>query len=209
MNRYRKFLVLFAVLTLVTMACSLSSLVGQNEPAGEIDEQRAEDSTADSDTGGEESSSQSESATSTPEQGLSFDNPAPVGDEVLANDIAVTVTGATRPANDIVAEANQFNEPPEAGEEYLLVEFQMTCTKSGDEQCSFNPFSMLVYGSLEDSHTREFVAGLENEHGSVDLNGGETVSGVMPFSVGQDETDLVLIYQPMAGGTFFFTVPAQ
>lgn len=209
MNRYRKFLVLFAILPLVTTACSLSSLVGQNEPAGEVEDQMEEGSSANSDNGREETSSQSEPATSMSEEGLSIDNPAPVGYEVLANDIAVMVTGATRPADDIVAEANQFNEPPEAGEEYLLVEFQMTCTKSGDEQCSFNPFSMLVYGSLEDSHTREFVAGLENEHSSVDFNGGKTVSGVMPFSVGQGETDLVLIYQPMSGGTFFFNVPAQ
>jgi len=209
MNRYRKFFVLLAVLALVTMACSLSSLLGQNESIGEITGQMAEDSAVNSDGGGEENSSQSESETSILEEGYSIDKPAPAGSEVLANDIAVVVTGATRPADDIVAEANQFNEPPEAGEEYLLVEFQMTCTKSGDEPCSFNPFSMLVYGSLEDAHTREFVAGLENEHSSVDFNSGETVSGFMPFSVGQGETDLVLIYQPMSGGTFFFSVPAQ
>jgi len=207
MNKHKRFLVLFAILALVTTACSLSSLIGQNGSAGEMDAPMEEASSADSDTGEEESSS--DAATSSPEEGLSIDNPAPVGFEVVADNKAFTVTGATRPADELVAEANQFNELPEAGEEYLLVEFQMTCTKSADEQCSFSPFNMLVWGSLEERHNRVFVAGIENEHGSVDFNGGETISGVMPFLVGQDETDLKLIYQPFSGGAYFFTVPTE
>lgn len=209
MNKYRKYFIFFVVLALTTTACSPSTLIDQNEPSGQIEGQMEEGSTANSDVGREESSSQSEPETDVPEVGYLFENPAPMGVEVVADNKAFTVTGATRPADDIVAEANQYNALPEPGEEYLLVEFEMTCTQSPDEECSFTPFNMLVYGSLEERHTRVFVAGIDNEHGSVDFNGGETISGVMPFLVGQDETDLLLIYQPFSGGAFFFTVPEQ
>lgn len=207
MNNNKRIFVLFAVLSLVTTACSLSSLIGQNGSDEEMDVAIEEASSANANDGEGEPSPPSESVTTTPEEGLWIDNPAPESYEVVADNKTFTVTGATRPADELVAEANQFNEPAEDGEEYLLVELQISCTKSQGEQCEFTPFNMLVWGSLEDSHTRTFVAGLDNEINSVEWGGGETVSGVLPFLVGEGETDLVLIYQPFSGGAYFFTVP--
>ena len=209
MNKYKRFIVLFTVLALVTAACSFSSLIGQNGSDEAMDASMEEAASDNVNEGDEETSPQSESVTSTPEEGLSIDNPAPVGFEVVADNKAFTVTGATRPADEIVAEANQFNAPAEEGEEFLMVDLQITCTKSADELCEFTPFNMIVWGSLEDSHTRTFVAGLDNEINSIEWGGGETVSGVIPFLVGEGETDLVLIYQPFSGGAYFFNLPTE
>ena len=205
MIKNKRLILLFSLLALLAMACNLTGLIDRVDVPGGVDPEEDPAITTEAVEQADEPTVSAES--NTPAPGETLDNPAPVGVEVVADNKAFVVLSATRPADEIVAEANSFNEEAGSGEEYLLVEFQFTCVKESGEQCSFHPFNVLTYGSLEEKHTVAFVAGLENEHESVDFNSGETISGVMPFLVGQEETDLVLVYQPFSGGAYFFEVP--
>jgi len=65
--------------------------------------------------------------------GSSRSNPAPQGSEVEIGDITLAVQGVMRPADDVVAEANMFNDEPAEGNEYLMIEITITCNKGTDE----------------------------------------------------------------------------
>ncbi|MBY0690147.1 DUF4352 domain-containing protein [Microbacterium marinilacus] len=62
-----------------------------------------------------------------PEAG-SRENPLPIGSAVSTSDWTVTVNSVTRSATDAVMSGNEFNEAPEDGYEYILVNATMTYT---------------------------------------------------------------------------------
>jgi hypothetical protein len=131
------------------------------------------------------------------ELGTSRTNPAPLASEVSVSDVTISITGATRPATDIIMAANMFNTEPETGQEYILVDLMVVCDVAGDETCSISPFNFSMVGSNGEIYDAEiFVAGLEGTLESTDIFGGATLEGSIPFIVGQGETNLVLIYEP-------------
>jgi predicted small lipoprotein YifL len=149
-----------------------------------------------------------EEATEAPKLGTARSNPAPVGSEVIVDDMAFKILGATRPADEIIMAGNPFNTAPEEGEEYVLVELQATCQKSLDEQCSLNLFNISLIGSSGVTHNSEImVAGVDGLLESTEFYGGATVSGTLPFIIGQDETDLILVYEPFLGDAFYLEIP--
>jgi predicted small lipoprotein YifL len=150
-----------------------------------------------------------EEATEAPKLGTARSNPAPVGSEVIVDDMAFKILGATRPADEIIMAGNQFNSAPEEGEEYVLVELQATCQKSSDDKCSLNPmFNISLIGSSGVMHDLEIVvSGVDGLLESTEFYGGATVSGTLPFIIGQDETDLILVYEPFLGDAFYLEIP--
>jgi hypothetical protein len=203
------FFITLIVLSLGVLACRLPfnfGLIAENDNVNvEVDQNISTSSESENEPASDEGTATSEDEV----PGSWISNPAPVGVEVVADQKSFVVLSATRPADEIVRDANRLNYVPEDGEEYLLVEIQITCMKPSDEECSFTPFTMLVFGSAEEKHFNEFVAGLESRLKSVDFAGGETVSGMIPFIVRPDETDLLLVYEPISGGAFFFELPVE
>ena len=200
MNILKRFFQISTLLALLLTACSQQPVIDADitsEESAQVDSSDIED---------EQMNGQDESQ-DVSEPGYSRDNPAAVGTEVIADGKAFVVLGATRPADEVVAEANRFNEEAAAGEEYLLVEFQMTCVDPAEDQCSFNPFNVIVIDSLDESHTRTFVSGIEDEHDSDDFDEGVTVSGQLAFMVGQEDSELVMVYTPFSGGAYFLEIP--
>lgn len=59
------------------------------------------------------------------------ENPAPIGSTVEGTEWTVVVNSVTLGANDAVAAANQFNEAPDPGTEYIVVNY--TATYTGDD----------------------------------------------------------------------------
>lgn len=135
-------------------------------------------------------------------------NPAPVGSEVLADDMAFVVTGSTRPATDIIMAGNPFNTEPEPNQEYILVNIQITCKKSTDEKCDMFSSSFSVLGSTGISRDPEIiVAGVDGLLDfNIDFYGGAVVAGSIPFIVEIGETDLLLVYEPFWGDNFFLAL---
>jgi hypothetical protein len=200
MNILRRFFGISIMIVLLFSACSQQPIIDVNETSEESDQ-------GDSSDIEDEQMNQQEERQDASQPGYARDNPAAVGTEVIADGKSFVVLGATRPADEVVAEANSLNEEAPIGEEYLLVEFQMTCVDPVEGQCSFNPFNVIVIDSLDESHTRTFVAGIEDEHDSDDFDEGVTVSGQLAFMVGQDDTELVMVYTPFSGGAYFLEIP--
>ena len=190
-----KVYVFLAILALVfaSLACGSSdSSVVVNPPSEE-----------------EESISQQE-PTKQPEVGTARSNPAPVGSEVIVDDMAIEILDVIRPANDIIKAGNMFNTEPESDQEYVLVELQVTCKKSVDDQCSISSFwNISLIGSSGIAYDPEWlVSGVEGLLESIDFYGDATVSGYIPFIIKQSDTNLVLVYEPMLfGDTVYLAVP--
>lgn len=191
----KKFLFGFTLLVLMfsVVACGSSGDVVVNPP----DEEELT---------GNEVQTQKE-ATKAPKVGTARSNPAPVGSEVIADKMAFKILGATRPADEIIMAGNPFNTAPEEGEEYVLVELQATCQKSSDEQCRLNPFNISLIGSSGVMQDHKFVSGVDGLLKSTEFFGGVTVSGTLPFIIGQEETDLILVYDPIFGDAFYLEIP--
>jgi len=151
----------------------------------------------------------SEEITSTESQlGTSRDNPAPTGSEIVADDMSFLVSGVTRPATDIIMEGNQFNTEPEVEQEYILVDLKATCKKSPSEKCSLSIFNLKVVGSSGVTQDAEWmVAGVDGLLEDADFYGDASLEGAIPFIVGTAETNLLLVYEPFLGDTFYLELP--
>lgn len=132
--------------------------------------------------------------------GSSRSNPAPAGSEVEIGDITLAVQNVIDPADDIVAEANMFNDEPAEGNKYLMIEMSITCNKGTDETCNISPrIEYELVGSSGIVHDAEYVAGIEGMLEDGEMFGGATMLGKIAFQVGKNETDLVLIYTEFLG----------
>ena len=142
--------------------------------------------------------------------GTRRDNPAPVGSEVLSDDMKFLVLSVIRPADDVVKKGNQFNSDAEEGKEYLFIEISITCALSNVEKCSFNTFTLKALGSLGIEYDAEwFVSGVDGLLESTEFYGDSTITGYVPFIVGIDETDVLLVYEPILwGDTFYLSLPS-
>ena len=75
-------------------------------------------------------------------QGKSRENPYPLRTEISSKDWKVVINSVTFNANDAVAAANQFNEPPAEGKEYVLISY--TATYIGNDPAGETPAFVLV-----------------------------------------------------------------
>lgn len=147
--------------------------------------------------------------TATKELGTSRSNPAPVGSEIVADDMAFVVKELIRPADKIIMAGNMFNTEPEENQEYVMVMLEVNCMKGSDDKCNISPFNFTLLGSKGVDRDVEWsVAGVSNILESKDFYGGSSVSGYLPFIVDKDETDLLLVYEPLLfGDNFYLALP--
>lgn len=141
---------------------------------------------------------------STPRWGV-----VPPGEVVVAGWISLKVQGLTRPADRIVASANQFNPVAEPGNEYVLIETSITCLKSESEPCFVSPLINFRLIGAATEYTPEIllldVPGLL-EGG--ELQGGSTSTGDLAFEIDSEETHLTLMYETILGADrTFLAVP--
>ncbi|HAL16857.1 MAG TPA: hypothetical protein DCP32_08925 [Anaerolineaceae bacterium] len=182
--------IVFIILALAALACGTSTNVTVNTP-------------------GVPSNNDQPQPTSTTQVGMTRSNPAPAGSEVVLDDMAFQVLTTIRPADDVVKTGNQFNTTPEEGQEYIFVEVQITCKKTVDEKCSFNPtFSTKLLGSKGIEYDPDiFVSGVDKLLNGTEFYGNAVISGYIPFIISKDETDLILIYDPLLSDKFYLAIP--
>lgn len=99
---------------------------GDTAPSAEVEEAAVEPPTA-------EPAASSEAAEPPAEQGTR-DNPWRAGDQLVTDEWELVVGATNLDANAIVAEGNMFNDPPEAGFQYIQVPLSVTYV--GDESAS-------------------------------------------------------------------------
>jgi predicted nucleic acid-binding Zn ribbon protein len=145
-----------------------------------------------------------------PPAGESRNNPILAGTVVnIGGDTTLTIVNATRPADSIVMNGNQFNTQPEANLEYVLVEVQVACNKSSNDKCYFAAFEIKAVGADGNIHEAEtFIAGVDGMIESGEFFGGATRTGKMFFIVPKDDKSVVLFYDPLLfGDTVYFAIP--
>ena len=147
-------------------------------------------------------------ATVTPKPvGSARSNPAPFGYVVTYEQMTFQVTGLIRPADDLVRQGNLFNRQAEAGSEYAFVQVAVTCLRGADETCALHEVEFGLVGSAGlDHEVVLFLAGVDGLLRGGDLYGGATNTGYLAFILGQEETDLILIYEPLLGDAIYMSI---
>ena len=122
--------------------------------------------------------------------------PLPVGSTIASNDFSIEIVEILRgePALDNLLAANDFNDPPAEGKEY--VQLHILSTYEGtDPDAESATWDFRLTGSSGVSFDRAQV--FQAEPGlDVALGTGETADGWVAFEVPADETDLMVIYRP-------------
>ena len=125
-------------------------------------------------------------------QGKSRENPYPLRTEISSKDWKVVINSVTFNANDAVAAANQFNEPPAEGKEYVLINY--TATYIGNDPNGDTPAFVLVDFVTADGVTVDGADSTAVAPDAIDtlttLYNGASVSGnvvrAVPSSNAQD-----------------------
>ncbi len=122
------------------------------------------------------------------------------GDIIEANRMAFVVRGIERPADELVAQANDFNPPPEPDEEYVLVDISITCLRDPSEVCLLSPLiNFKLIGSRVAYAPQILLLDVPHLLEGGEIQGGATTSGKLAFAIDEEETDLTLFYQTIMG----------
>lgn len=157
---------------------------------------------------GPQQSNGSDAPTATEEEvpvGTTRSNPAPYGESLTTSDMTFRIVDIIRPADSIIEQANIFNNDPEAGEEYILIQLAITCKKDEDETCSLFMRYFDLVGSSGLVREPKLVLGVDDMLETSELYGGATQTGYTAFILDIGETDLVLAYEPLFEAHIFLS----
>jgi hypothetical protein len=135
------------------------------------------------------------------------DSPAPVGSAVLVDNMKIVVIGKVRPADSLVAKGNMFTDTPAAGQEYMFVTISSSCEQEKDKQCNFDTYNFKTLGS--DGVIKDFkqITGIDGLLKYTTFNGGLSLTGILSFLVNQNDTKIILVYQPSSGDSSYLALP--
>lgn len=124
----------------------------------------------------------------------------PPGEVIESNRMAFVVRGFERPADDVIERANDFNPPPDRGEEYVLVDISITCLKDAPDVCLVSPLiNFKLIGSRVAYAPRILLLDVPHLLEGGEIQGGATACGKLPFAVDEEEADLTLFYHTIMG----------
>jgi uncharacterized membrane protein YvbJ len=139
----------------------------------------------------------------TKELGKTRDLPLPRNSFVdIGGDMQVMITNVQRPANDIVAQGNMFNDTPVPNaQEYMIVKLHVECKKATNEKCNFNDYEFKTVGKDGQVHDRASVSGIPQSFESfAEFFGGAALDGNIAFLVTQGDSSVVLFHEPLFFG---------
>ena len=112
-------------------------------------------------------------------QGKTRENPYPLGTEISSKDWKVVINSVTFDANAAVAAANQLNDPPADGKEYVLINY--TATYIGNDPAGDTPAFVTVDFVTADGVTIDGADSIAVAPDAIDtlttLYNGASVSG--------------------------------
>ncbi|TXJ07026.1 MAG: hypothetical protein E6Q27_02510 [Aeromicrobium sp.] len=139
----------------------------------------------------------------------SHKSPIPVGSSLKDNEWEITLHSVNLNANEAVAMANDFNDPPAAGNVFILA--NMTATYVGDDPDGSYPWidvNFLTQKGATFSSTEGFVVG-PDEFNSFDiLHKGESQTGnfLIEVPIAEADSGLLAALPWIRGDLTFFTV---
>jgi hypothetical protein len=136
--------------------------------------------------------------------GNSRANPVPVGHRQFVDDgiASIEINSYTPEANDIVMEANMFNDEPTGDQRYILVELTYYCELDPAESCDYNGFRLHALGSRGVVY-EEFASGFQYE---AEVFGGGQITVQQAWLVGIEETGFQVFTDPFSSDRVFFAV---
>jgi hypothetical protein len=132
-------------------------------------------------------------STSSGEIGSTRDNPVPVGSKGTVGDWAIEIVGLTEDADDAIHQANQFNDKPKSGNQYVMVTVRATFAGSGNSDPSFD----LGFSAIPDSgnSASAIFAVLPKDLTSAGtIPNGASAVGNVAFEVEVGEASSVVLY---------------
>ena len=132
-------------------------------------------------------------------QGKTRENPYPLGTEISGKDWKVVINSVTLNANDAVAAANEFNDPPADGKQYVLINY--TATYIGNDPAGDTPAFVSVDYVTADGVTVDGTDSMAVAPDAIDslttLYNGASVTGNVVRAVPVDSAqDGVLAVRP-------------
>jgi len=136
----------------------------------------------------------------------SRENPLAIGATISSDEFDVVVNSITVDATDEVVGENMFNDHPEDGMIYSLVNASITYTGSDSSYASFVSFALVSdTGEVYDS-TDTFVVAPDG-FGLDELYNGGTVTGNVALQVPSDFTGLLRVRPGLLADELFFALP--
>lgn len=131
-------------------------------------------------------------------------NPVPFGQRqsIDSSRASVEVVDYIPEANDIVMEANSYNDKPTADERYIVVEFTYYCDLAPVDSCEYNGFRWKVVGSRGVVYD-DFASGFPLEE---EVFGGGSATVSRAFLVGVDESQFQLFFDYRGDNRVFFAL---
>ena len=131
--------------------------------------------------------------------GETRDQPYPVDAVVdIGDDMQLSILSVTRPANEEVHQANQFNDEPATGLEYAMLRLRVQCNKSTNDKCSFSGWYLHMVGADGTVRDDASVASIPDDLDSTtEFFGGANIEGDMVFLIPEADTSVVLFYEPL------------
>ncbi len=139
----------------------------------------------------------------TEELGNTRDKPLPRNSVLdIGGNMEVMITNVQRPANDIVAQGNMFNDTPIPNvQEYMIVKLHVECKKPTNEKCVFTDSEFKTVGADGKVHDQSFVAGVpQTFEPFAEFFGGASLDGNIVFLVNQGDSSVVLFHDPLIFG---------
>ena len=130
--------------------------------------------------------------------GTSREEAVPLGETVLVGDLEVTAMRVNLDATEVLLADNEFNEPPIAGNRYVLINLRARHGGSGSDTIEISTGDFKLTGSrnvLYDGYGDASCGFIDGEIRGEMFPGGE-VEGTACFQVPADETDLILVVEP-------------
>jgi hypothetical protein len=128
-------------------------------------------------------------------------DPAPLGTTIEVAGWEITINGVDNDATDAILDADEFIDPPEDGDVFVLI--NVTAKYIGDgESESASLFSSVTWGAVGDSavaydefsDTCTFYALPDDLDDTSEVFEGGTITGDICFSVVEDDTGSLLLY---------------
>lgn len=106
---------------------------------------------------------------------------------------SLRVINTIRPADNIIRRENMFNDRPQAGQEYIIVELELLCHESNTRRCESNYLDYELTGDSGTIYETTWV--VYSNKFEVSTFGGGRGSGGLVFLIRQDDTNLRLLFR--------------
>lgn len=204
-------LILSVVGTIVGVIVFLSVVATSFEEAFSGDETTAvapAETSEDGEPAADNSAKDSATGVAAEEQGTR-DNPYPIGTAITQGDWTVTINSVDLDATAQLTEANMFNDAPDAGTTYALI--NMTATYNGTDPDGESVWATLAYVTADGNTidgTDKFLVAPESFDSLTTLYEGASVTGNKALQVPADTAgDGVLVVNPtMMGDKVYIAV---